>query len=395
MTAGQRVLFVVPPLLGHLQPARAIAGELQARGHEIAWVGSLATLRPVLGEQATIYRTGSRIHRPQADRGLASIRSLWAEFIVSYTRFIRPAVARAVADFGPDVIVTDQHAPAGAIVATAEQLPWASVACSSIELLQPFRSLPGVRDWLAGQRAALATAAGLDADFDFRFSEYATLSLTSPALTGPLPPAAGPVYQVGPCLGPRWNDPDFDWDWLDGRPAVLVSVGTLAAGLAGDFYQRVLAALGGRTDLQVIVVADPETLPEPPANVLVRARVPMLRLMPRLSAVISHGGLNTVSEALSFGVPLVLAPIRHDQPLNAGMVCAAGAGLRVNFVRASPEQLRAAVLTVLTDARYRTAAEVLAADFRAAGGCRAAAELVEGLTVMAQRNQALVADRPA
>src|SRR5690349_8017619 len=107
-----RFLFVVPPLIGHVNPARSVAAQLQADGHQVAWTGSLMTLRPMLGPDATIYKTGTRIHRAQADQGLASIKSLWEQFIVPYTRFILPAVDRAIGDFEPDVVVCDQHTPA-------------------------------------------------------------------------------------------------------------------------------------------------------------------------------------------------------------------------------------------------------------------------------------------
>lgn len=374
-----RFLFVVPPLLGHVQPARAVADELTRRGHEVAWVGSVMTLRPVLGEAARIYRTGTRIHRAQADRGLASIRSLWQEFIVSYTKFIRPAVARAAADFEPDVIVTDQHAPAGAIVAEQTGRAWAVLACSTIELIGAFAAWPGIEAWLAEQRRRVVTEAGLPADFDFRFSPVLTLSLTTPGLTGPLA-APAPVVQVGPCLGARPDDPDFDWAWLDGRPLMLISVGTLADELAGDFYARAIAATTCET--QVILIGDPDRVAAPPAHVRVLSRVPMLALLPRTAVVVSHGGLNTVSEALAHAVPLVLAPIRHDQPINARLVVAAGAGRRVNFNRCSPAELGTAIADVRRSPRYREAAAALAAEIRHAGGASAAADHLEGLPSM-------------
>ncbi len=376
-----RYLFVVPPLLGHVRPAGAIADQLTARGHEVAWVGSKLALRPVLGEQATIYKTGSRIHRPQAERGLASVRSLWQEFIVSYTKFIRPSVAKAVADFAPDVIVTDQHAPAGAIIGHRSGTPWAVLACSTIELTLPYRQLPGVEAWLAEQRRRIVTEAGLDPDFEFRFSSCLTLSPTTPGLTGPLA-LPGPLAQVGPCVGARPDEPDFEWDWLDDRQLVLISAGTLADDLSVGFYTRAIAAVSGMgSELQVIVIADPAQLPTPPPHVRIAPRVPMLELLPRLSAVISHGGWNTVSESLLHGVPLVLAPIRHDQPLNASLVSAAGAGVRVNFARSQPAELQAALTAVLSESTYRNAASAIATECHTAGGATAAAALLEGLSM--------------
>jgi len=396
-----RFLFVVPPLLGHLRPAAAIATELTGRGHQVAWTGSLMALRPVLGEDALIYKTGTRLHRPQADRGLASLRSLWSEFIVSYARFTRPAVQRAVADFAPDVLISDQHTPAGALVAQAAGLPWATLACSTIELTRPYRELPRVEEWIAGQLAKVCADAGVDAEtlgFDPRFSPHLVLSVTTAELAGPpvIDSAAGTasVRQVGPCLGPRAEEPDFDWDWLDPhRRLILVSAGTLAAELAMSFFRRTLAALAGTGDRwQAVLVTDPAGLPEPPEQVRIVARVPMLALMPRAAAVVCHGGLNTVSEALAHGVPLAVAPIRHDQPVNASLVAAAGAGLRISFTRFSPDQLRAALDAVLSQDSYRAAAARIAESFAAAGGSRAAADYLEGLAHTRSRSDSRLAN---
>ncbi|MFE0381998.1 glycosyltransferase, partial [Streptomyces inhibens] len=41
-----RVLFVVPPLAGHVNPTVAVAAELAARGHQVAWTGPAAALTP-------------------------------------------------------------------------------------------------------------------------------------------------------------------------------------------------------------------------------------------------------------------------------------------------------------------------------------------------------------
>ena len=152
----------------------------------------------------------------------------------------------------------------------------------------------------------------------------------------------------------------FPWERLDsGRPCVLVTMGTLAADVAEDFYRRAVDALrplGGR--LQAIVVAPDEALPAGlPGHVIAAPRVPMLDLLGRgaVHAVVCHAGMNTVCESLAHRVPLVLAPIRHDQPVTAGQVVAAGAGVRVRFSRAGPQTLRAAIESVLDDPSYRAA----------------------------------------
>jgi UDP:flavonoid glycosyltransferase YjiC (YdhE family) len=375
-----RFLFVVPPLAGHVNPTIGVAKALTERGHTVAWTGSEFALRPMLGPDATVYPTGSRIHREQADRGLPSVKSLWERFVVPFTRFTLPAVEKAVAAYEPDVLVVDQHAPAGAFVAHRNGLPWATAISQGIELTRPFAAYPKIESWFTEQLVGLWTDAGFEpADFiDPRFSPHLTIAYTTEALTGPLPYPASVterIAMVGPSLAQRPVDAGFSLpDTAFGRQKVLVSMGTLAAGVADDFYQRALAALEPLGDRVFgIVVAAPDRLPKPPPHVLVTPRVPMLQLMPQLDALVVHGGMNTATEALAHGIPLVVAPIRHDQPVIASQVAAAGAGIRVPFARVSPQRLREAILTVLDDPAYRAAAATVRASFTAAGGAPAAA----------------------
>jgi UDP:flavonoid glycosyltransferase YjiC (YdhE family) len=99
--------------------------------------------------------------------------------------------------------------------------------------------------------------------------------------------------------------------------------------------------------------------------------------MDRLSAVVCHAGNNTVCEALARGVPLVVAPVRDDQPVIAEQVLKAGAGIRLRFGRVNAAGVGAAVGSVLDDPEYRAAAARLRAAFAAAGGVAAAAARIE------------------
>jgi UDP:flavonoid glycosyltransferase YjiC (YdhE family) len=94
---------------------------------------------------------------------------------------------------------------------------------------------------------------------------------------------------------------------------------------------------------------------------------------------VCHGGHNTVCESLAEGLPLVLAPIRDDQPIVADQVVRAGAGVRVRFGRVGAAELREAITAVLDDPRYRAAAAVIQRSFRDAGGAAAAADAIDAL----------------
>lgn len=377
-----RFLFVSLPLTGHVNPMAAVAGALLRRGHEVLWAGSESFLRPIVGDEARIHPIPLRAHRGQAERGLDATRSRWEGYILPHAKTTRKGIEAAVEAFAPDVLVVDQHAIAGAIVAHSHGLRWVSVAPTTMELTRPFRrGLAGVEAWIGEQMAAAWTAAGRPGapPYDLRFSPHGVIAFTAGALAGDpadLPPG---VALVGPALAERAPDPGFPFDWLDpGRRHVLVTMGTLSMDLAKGFYQRMAEALEPLGDrLQAVVVAPENTLAEPAPHVLVRRPVPVLDLLPHLDAVVAHGGLNTLSEALVHGVPLVVAPIKGDQALNAAAVEAVGAGLRVSFDHIRPAALRAALLRLLEEPAFAASARAEGDRLLAGGGAEAAAQLLE------------------
>ncbi|HEX9336127.1 MAG TPA: glycosyltransferase, partial [Pseudonocardiaceae bacterium] len=107
-----RFLIVTLPLAGHVYPALGLSRELAAHGHEVAWAGSENVLRPLVGPDATVFQTGSRLAREQGGAGMAAIKTLWTRFIVPYGKFVLPGVDKAVREYEPDMLLVDQHAVA-------------------------------------------------------------------------------------------------------------------------------------------------------------------------------------------------------------------------------------------------------------------------------------------
>ncbi|MDH6577294.1 glycosyltransferase [Kitasatospora sp. MAP5-34] len=415
-----RYLFVVPPLVGHLNPAVAVAAELAARGHAVAWAGLPELVGSLAGPDAEVFAcdvpgagAGSTAERPPELRGPGALKFLWEDFLIPLAEAMAPGVEAAVARFRPDVLVVDQQAVAGALVAERLGLPWATSATTSAEFTGALDGMPLVDAWISGLLTELRKRIGDPAaGTDPRFSPHLILAFTTPELAGPLAPAplapgsvapgsvapgsvapgsvapgpaaapGGPIRFVGPAMTVRPTQPSFPWEWLDpDRATVLVTLGTANTDASAAFLtvcQDVLRARSGR--LQA-VIADPGGVlgtPEPDPDVLVLPAVPQLQLLARVAAVVCHAGHNTVCEALWHGVPLVVAPIRDDQPVVAGQVVAAGAGVRVRFGRTGAARLGQAVDAILDDPAHRDGARHVGASFRAAGGAaRAAAHLEE------------------
>ncbi|GAA0420403.1 glycosyltransferase [Streptomyces luteireticuli] len=384
-----RFLFVVPPLVGHINPTVGVAAELSRRGHEVAWAGLPDIVAPLVGDGATVFRCSSpdladpALLRPPSLRGPAALEFLWERFLGPLAEHMAPGVRAAVRQFRPDVLVADQQAVAGGLTAERLGVVWATSATTSAGLA-PLSGLPGVDSWIAGRIEELRHRIGNPrGTADPRLSGRLVLAFSTEALAGPAASAAGPVRYVGPSLASRPAADDFPWHRLDPRtPTVLITLGTANAEAGSRFLAACAEAVRGRPDRAQAVVVDPAgTVPEFADRVLVRPHVPQLALLERCDAVICHGGHNTVCEALWYGLPLVVAPIRDDQPVIAAQVTDAGAGVRVRFNRATAGALGAALDTVLHKPSYREAAGRVRESFRAAGGAAAAATHLEALLV--------------
>ena len=386
-----RFLFVVPPLAGHTNPTVSVGRELVSRGHRVAWVAHRELVRPLLPDDAELIPVGDEVpddlveRMTAASRGLrgaAALKFLWADFIVPLARSMVPGVDAAVDRFRPEVLVVDQQAIAGALVARRRGLAWATSATTSAEFTGPLEGMPLVDRWVRGLLADLQLELGLSereaARGDLRFSAHLVIGFTTEALVGPLGAFPEHYVFVGPSIHDRPESVEFPWEELEDRPRVLVSLGTVNSDVGDRFYRTTVEALGSR-EMQVILVAPPERVGVAPDNVLVRSFVPQLALMEHMDAVVSHGGHNTVCESLAHGLPLVVAPIRDDQPIVAEQVVRAGAGLRVRFGRLRAEQLRSAVEQVLREPDYREAARGVQDSFASAGGASTAADHLEGL----------------
>ncbi|MEU5312847.1 glycosyltransferase [Streptomyces sp. NPDC021562] len=378
-------LFVVPPLVGHINPAVGVAAELGARGHRVAWVCPDADLvRKLAGPDATVFPCAGTAagERPADLRGAEALRFLWEWFLVPLADAMAPGVRAAADAFRPTVVVADQQAFAGALVAERLGLPWATSATTSAEFTGAYDGVPKVAAWLGDRLAGLRERIGdPDSTADPRFSPHLTLAFTTPELAGPTDRPA--VRHVGPSVSARPAAEGFPWEWLDpSRDRVLVSLGTANADVGARFLAECVSALRERADRVQGLIADPGgTLPPAPddKDLLILPALPQLPLLERVDAVICHAGHNTVCEALWHGVPLVVAPIRDDQPVIAGQVVDAGAGIRVRFGRVTAPKLGAALDTVLHEPAHRTAAARIRTAFRAAGGAPAAATHLEAL----------------
>jgi UDP:flavonoid glycosyltransferase YjiC (YdhE family) len=161
------------------------------------------------------------------------------------------------------------------------------------------------------------------------------------------------------------------------KPTVLVSLSTIGVPGQEDAYRRILQALED-LPLDAVVTTgpaiDPTRLPTPP-NAEVFAFTPHAQIMPRVTAVVGHGGHSTTMNALIHGLPMLLMPMNPfiDQSMVSQAVADAGAGIKLNK-KASPAAIRRAILDITGTEGFTTAARALGTRLRQTPGASVAAD---------------------
>lgn len=158
-------------------------------------------------------------------------------------------------------------------------------------------------------------------------------------------------------LGPSiYNRKADSFDFVKGtNPVVYISLGTVIKG-AVSFFQNCIEAFRDE-NIDVIISSgkkfDAKKLRNIPSNVHIYDSVPQLEVLIMTDVFVTHGGMNSVSEALVYGTPMVVIPFVSDQPVNARCIEKLGVGKRLEYSDVNKNTLKEYVLSVLLDTEIK------------------------------------------
>ena len=181
-------------------------------------------------------------------------------------------------------------------------------------------------------------------------------------------------------LGPSIYDrKEEDFDYVKGeKPLAYISLGTIIKG-ATSFFQNCIEAFRGE-DVDLIISVGQQfnikKLKNIPPNVYIYKSVPQLKVLKLADVFVTHGGMNSVSEALYYGVPMLVIPFVSDQPVNARYVEKLGVGMRLIYSEVDKTSVRAHVLSVLSSAEIKNNTEKVQELIKNALGNVGGAELI-------------------
>ena len=159
-------------------------------------------------------------------------------------------------------------------------------------------------------------------------------------------------------------------------PLIYLSLGSLGSADVGLMETLVGQLADG--PYRVIVSKGPQHDAYELAGNMVGAEfLPQTSILPQVDLVITHGGNNTVTEALFFGKPMIVLPLFWDQYDNAQRVHETGFGIRLDTYAHAPEELTGAVDRLLADGSLRERLAQMSARLANGPGTVTAADLIE------------------
>jgi MGT family glycosyltransferase len=431
------VLFLPESAYGPTHNCIGIGGVLKNRGHrvvfaaEASWQGKLTALGfeedlvelapPTAQEEEPqdarqfwtdfIRHTAPEFRKPTIQQLGNWVRPVWEE-LVAGVKFCQPRLREILARTGADVLVEDNVIGFPALLTAG--VPFVRIVSGNpLELKGPeiapaFSGYPAAdrSQWAAFRAEYDRTHRPLWAEFNAWVIEQGAPPLPDLEFIheGDLNLYVYPEeldYVADRPLGPTWHRlessvrasdspvelPALLTDRRPGSALIYFSLGSLGSADV-KLMRRVISALA-QTPHRYIVSKGPlhDDLVLAP-NMWGQEYLPQVELLPLVDLVITHGGNNTTTEAVHFGVPMIVLPLFWDQYDNAQRVQEMGFGVRLDPYRFTDRELTTAIRRLLADDATKARLTAAGARIRAADGVRHAADLIEQAASPAKRQTA-------
>ena len=375
-----KIVFFCIPAHGHTNPTLGVVRELVRRGHQVKYY-SYEPFRTVIEAAGADFVPCDAYDAqlgltPKDGERIGKDLAFSTHVLVETTLALNDMVCRDMAAWQPDCIVADSMAAWGKAVALKLGIPFVSSTTtfafnqesakimkqSFRELLAFFAAMPKInRDVRRLQATGYPVKSVLDLIQNDQNTH--TIVYTSPEFQPCAESFSDKYAFVGPSVRPAREQITKTHEKL-----VYISMGTVVNDRLA-LYKNCIAALAGE-DVQVILSVgdqvDIAALGPLPANVAVYPRVDQIAVLEKADAFLSHCGMNSASESLYFGVPLLCFPQTKEQGGVAARVTALGAGIMLE--NTSQSAIKAAVKRLLSDMKIRENAREIARGFHRCTG---------------------------
>ena len=384
----KKIVFFNIPAQGHTNPTLGVVRELVARGHQV-WYYSYESLRESIEAAGATFVScdgwdAQQKLTPGDGAHLGKDLAFATRVLVDTTLALGGPACQMLGQLRPDCIVADSMALWGRLLARKLNIPLVSSTTtfafnrdsaqtmkqSGGELLRMLMSMPAINRQLRRLRKrgypvkSVLDIIGNDNGTD-------TIVYTSPEFQPCAETFSEKYAFVGPSIRPAIETVEKQREKL-----VYISMGTVNNDML-SLYRSCVEALREQ-EYQVILSVggqvDVAELGQLPSHISAHTRVDQMAVLQQADVFLTHCGMNSVSESLYFGVPLVMLPGTPEQGAVAARAEQLGAGIRLE--ETTPAGIAAALQRVLEEPTYRENAVRIGEGFRACSGAAGAADKI-------------------
>lgn len=351
------LIFVCGEGLGHTGRCISLASELQNSGHNV-FIGAYGYSRKLIEESGYSVEEIPQELRLSGKKGSLDLKSS----IVSTARTISisnlSSVRKLVEKTKPDFVISDGYYN-GIIAAQRKKVPVSIIVNQSS--MQDFFKNKGFLIGIAGSVVRkFYTWIYKKVDIIFVPDFKPPFTICASNLSFP-ENVKDKIEFSGPVLRKKYDEV-VPIDGLK-RPHVLCSIGGFGYRL--QIFKKLLEAAKMDSNINYTLIGGPDLdyslLEDVPENVEVRRLIPdPFPYYRSVDLVICTGGHGTITESLSYGLPVISFPdhSHNEQENNAQFIEDNEYGRRLSY-SVTPGELLQVIKTLINDERYRSNASVL------------------------------------
>lgn len=382
---GMKIAWFCIPAHGHVNPTLGLVKEMTDAGHEVYYF-SFKEFKEEIEEAGGFficcdgYDLDIKYSKNSGKVGKDIAFSMG--LIVSSTLALDEMVMRTVNEIKPDIIVSDSVAYWGKLAAMKCNIPYISSTTTFAfnkysakyirrgfgEILKMFLQMPRINKQIKRLRDNGYLVKNI-LDIIQNDNETNTIVYTSKYFQPCSETFSDKYCFIGPSLRSVKNIIN-----KTAEKTIFISMGTVVKN--EKFINLCIDALK-ETDYQIIVSLGKNNVcvEDIPDNVQIYEFVDQMAALMISDVFITHCGMNSVSEGLYFGVPLILCPQTPEQMAPAKRTEELGAGIILKANKKA--NILAAVNQIFNDSEYRKRAEKISESFKKSGGVKKARAFLE------------------
>ena len=385
-----KIVFFNIPAHGHTNPTLDVVRELIKNNHEVYYYSYESMREKIESSGANFipcdkFDSQTKLSNEEKEK-ISKDLVFSTKLIIDITLSLDDAILEEMKQLKPDVIIADSMAFWGKLIARKLNIPFISSTTTfafnkysarimkqeRMGLFELLKSIPKINKNLNRLREKGYKVKSV---LDIISNDENTLTIVYTSKY--FQPYAETFNDNYAFVGPILREVPESVEKTS-NPTVYISLGTVNNNNE-DFYKNCFNALKDE-NLNVIMSVgndiELESLGKIPNNFTVKKHVDQISVLQITDVFITHCGMNSVSEALYNGIPLVLFPQTAEQKGVANRVTELNAGIFLENID-NPEKIKNTVMKVLKNQMLKEGANKIKDSFIKCGGAKDVVNFIE------------------